>query len=89
MAKQTINVGTAANDGTGDPLRNALVKANENFDELYIVAGKVALAETTANRPTVTQADDGLPFFDTTLGKPIWALSTSATGWVDATGTDA
>jgi hypothetical protein len=35
MAKQTINVGQAANDGSGDPLRNAFIKANENFTELY------------------------------------------------------
>jgi hypothetical protein len=35
MAKQTINVGTAANSGGGDPLRNALVKVNENFTEVY------------------------------------------------------
>jgi hypothetical protein len=35
MAKQTINVGQAANDGSGDPLRNAFIKANDNFTELY------------------------------------------------------
>ena len=35
MAKQTINVGSAPNDGTGDQLRDALIKVNENFDELY------------------------------------------------------
>lgn len=35
MAKQTINVGTAANDGTGDTLRNAMIKVNSNFTELY------------------------------------------------------
>jgi hypothetical protein len=34
MAIQTINVGTLANDGTGDNLREALIKINENFDEL-------------------------------------------------------
>ncbi|MDF1625678.1 MAG: right-handed parallel beta-helix repeat-containing protein [Parvibaculaceae bacterium] len=34
MAIQQINIGTAANDGTGDPLRNAWDKANQNFDEL-------------------------------------------------------
>lgn len=34
MAKQTINVGTSANDGTGDPLRDAFIKCNDNFDEL-------------------------------------------------------
>jgi hypothetical protein len=35
MTKQTINIGTAANDGTGDPLRTAFTKSNDNFTELY------------------------------------------------------
>ena len=35
MAKQTINLGTSANDGTGDPLRTAFDKINDNFDELF------------------------------------------------------
>ncbi len=35
MARQTINIGTAANDGTGDPLRTAFDKINDNFIELY------------------------------------------------------
>lgn len=35
MAKQVINVGTAANDGTGDALRTAMQKVVSNFDELY------------------------------------------------------
>lgn len=35
MAKQTVNLGTSANDGTGDPLRNAFDKLNDNFDEVY------------------------------------------------------
>jgi hypothetical protein len=35
MAKQTINIGTSANDGTGDPLREAFSKTNSNFTELY------------------------------------------------------
>lgn len=35
MARQIINVGTTANDGTGDGLRNAYIKCNENFAELY------------------------------------------------------
>src|SRR5210317_529839 len=42
MAKQTINIGTSANDGTGDPLRSAMDKANDNFTELYNGAGGVA-----------------------------------------------
>ena len=39
MAKQTINIGTTANDGTGDPLRTAMTKANDNFTELYASSG--------------------------------------------------
>jgi cytoskeletal protein CcmA (bactofilin family) len=35
MAKQTINIGSNANDGTGDPLRTAFNKINDNFTELY------------------------------------------------------
>ena len=35
MAKQTINTGTSPNDGTGDPIRTAMDKINDNFDELY------------------------------------------------------
>ena len=34
MAITRINVGTLANDGTGDDLRQAFVKVNNNFDDL-------------------------------------------------------
>ena len=35
MAKQTINIGTFANDNTGDTIRDAFDKVNDNFTELY------------------------------------------------------
>ena len=35
MVKQVISTGTTANDGTGDTLRSAGTKINENFTELY------------------------------------------------------
>ena len=35
MAKQTVNIGSTANDGTGDQLRNAFDKLNQNNDEIY------------------------------------------------------
>ena len=35
MAKQTVNIGSTANDGTGDQLRNAFDKLNDNFNEVY------------------------------------------------------
>lgn len=38
MAIQTINIGNIANDGTGDDLRVAFQKVNDNFEELNSVA---------------------------------------------------
>jgi hypothetical protein len=35
MTQQTINLGTKPNSGTGDTLRNAFGKVNNNFAELY------------------------------------------------------
>lgn len=40
---------------------------------------------TTAQRPT-KQLEIGLPYFDTTLSKPIWIKTVSPLVWVDATG---
>ena len=39
MAIQTVNIGTTADDGAGDPLRTAFDKINDNFLELYTVSG--------------------------------------------------
>jgi len=39
MAKQGIGIGTSANDGTGDPLRTAMDKTNDNFNEVYALFG--------------------------------------------------
>lgn len=39
MAKQSVGIGSAANDGTGDPLRTAFDKINDNTDELYTLLG--------------------------------------------------
>lgn len=39
MTRQNINVGSSANDGTGDTLRSAGTKINQNFQELYTQLG--------------------------------------------------
>lgn len=39
MAKQTIGLGSSANDGTGDDLRTGGDKINDNFDEIYTALG--------------------------------------------------
>ena len=39
MAKQDLNLGATPNDGTGDPLRDAMDKVNDNFLEVYNALG--------------------------------------------------
>lgn len=51
MAQRTINIGSSANKGDGDPIRTAFNKVNDNFTELY---GKVAVLEDG----TVAQVQD-------------------------------
>lgn len=52
MAKQVIGVGAAANDGTGDPIRNAMIKINANFTELYDGQFSGVYADLTG-KPTI------------------------------------
>ena len=52
MAKQTIGIGTVANDGTGDPLRTAFDKINDNFTELYFDGESYVDGTGTANYGT-------------------------------------
>lgn len=54
MAQQTLNRGTSANDGTGDTLRVAAQKINENFTELYTTVG--------GDSSTVTLTSAGVVF---------------------------
>jgi hypothetical protein len=54
MAKQTIGIGAAANDGTGDPLRTAFDKVNDNFTELYVFRLCVAVGDETTTITTGT-----------------------------------
>ena len=53
MARQDINVGSAPNDGTGDSLRSAFIKTNENFIELYAnVTQNTVVINSEADFPT-------------------------------------
>lgn len=49
--QQVINVGTGPNDHTGDPLRNAFIKTNSNFTELY---GQIVISATAGGTNTYT-----------------------------------
>ena len=102
MAKQTINIGTTANDGTGDPLRTAFDKVNSNFTELYnddagdvnsVNAGTGISVDQTTGDVTVTNTgtldtttDNGAT---TTNSITVGGLHVNSTGAVEMpTGTD-
>ena len=56
MAKQTINIGTAPNDGTGTPLRTAFDYCNLNFTELYTAVGPSGNNIVVPGSATITGA---------------------------------
>ena len=65
MAKQVINVGATPNDGNGDAIRDAFIKSNDNFTELYddkANTSDLATVATTGsyddliNKPTIPPA---------------------------------
>jgi len=64
MAKQTINTGSAANDGSGDTLRQAGIKINANFTELYNILGDDVTGYTRLT-------DSGLDFVGTSYGNKV------------------
>jgi len=92
MAKQTINIGALPNDGTGDPLRDAFDKTNDNFNEIYnYTNGFIDYNDTTgavsltANTWT-TIPNNGLGSFSNNTYKPngVTELMDVSTGAIDA-----
>jgi len=63
MAQQTLNIGSNANDGTGDTLRVAMQKANENFTEIYTAPGITVDSITfTGNEISAVRSNDDIVF---------------------------
>lgn len=55
MAQQIINIGSAPNDGTGDPLRVSFQKANSNFSELYAKGAAGSNLDLSNNDITIAE----------------------------------
>lgn len=78
MAKQTVSIGTSANDGTGDPLRTAFDKINDNFDEVYganfvtqTILGAAAVNEEKLDA-TNSPVDNYILSYDSASGGFTW-----------------
>ena len=62
MAQQTLNVGSNANDGTGDTLRSAMQKVNTMFTELYLSPLSGGDLSFTGNEISATRSNEDLVF---------------------------
>jgi len=74
MAQQIINIGTAPNDNTGDPLRTGMTKVNANFTENYTTLA--AQVTTNSNQATTNSNQTST---NTSLDNRITALETFST----------
>jgi len=62
MAQQTLNIGTNANDGTGDNLRTAMIKVNENFTEVFAAPGVSETLLFVGNEISAARSNDDIVF---------------------------
>ena len=62
MTQLVINVGSNANDGTGDTLREAMIKVNDNFTEIYASPLFNDAILISGNEISATRTNDDLVF---------------------------
>ncbi len=62
MAQQTLNIGSNANDGTGDTLRVAMDKVNDNFTEIYASPLFNNAITISGNEISASRSNDDLVF---------------------------
>ena len=90
MAKKTVNIGSSANDGTGDQLRSAFDKLNQNNDEIY---GTNFVTEDMLN-DNIVGADELKVTGNGTAGQLLTSYGDGTFSWAtgvtgDITGVDA
>ena len=74
MAQTVLNVGSNANDGTGDSLRSAMISINSMFTELYAASPVTSQITITGNEILANQSNANLK------------LSASGTGVIELEG---
>ncbi len=90
MAKQTIGLGAAANDNTGDTLRVGGDKINDNFNEIYTAIGNGTTIGLNVLNPAVGQVlkYDGSSFAPGDLNALTSALDVAGNSIVSASNGD-
>ena len=80
MAQKIINVGSVANDGTGDTIRGAFTNVNANFTEVYTSVIETGIAFAVANAA-----------FDktNTVNTLAYSIATSANSYAESVGASA
>lgn len=63
MSIDLVNIGLAANDGTGDDLREAMIKINNNFTQLDLRANQVGANLGSAGAEVYKNADQNTLYF--------------------------
>ena len=88
MAQQTINIGAVANDGTGDQLRTAFDKVNDNFVEIYTELGGTSLSNINISGNTIAtdNTNGNLTLAPNGTGTIVLANAVTASSTVAVTG---
>ena len=60
MAQELINIGAQADDGTGDTIRGAGIKINNNFTELYATSSAESQIHFISNNISTTLSDSDI-----------------------------
>ena len=91
MAQEIINIGTTPNDGTGDPLRIAMTKVNNNFSRIFtegpvgsniIIANNTITTNVSSGNVVIRGLDNGQVQIDSTLvGQNGQDLGTTVVPW--------
>jgi hypothetical protein len=63
MSRKIINVGSAPLAGDGEQLRNAFIKVNDNFEEIYVAVENINIptdiSQLTDNQGLLADSFDG------------------------------
>ncbi len=91
MARKIVDIGVSGNDGTGDSIREAFRKTNDNFQELYAVFGQGGFLKFTdlSDTPDTLVGEGGkVPVVNSVGTQLVFKNIESASGTISITQDD-